>query len=99
MVLPIALITAWYFAYWGNLDFGSQELVSRDACGTSGYQLLEYRSSKGNGHLDLVDKNGKVHGSVKLDEASYIGPPRWDDDCKTVRIGGPDGMEELKVSR
>lgn len=98
VVLPILLFIGWYIAYWGNLDFGKQELISKHACGSSGYQLLEYRSSKGNGHLDFVDKNGKVHGSLKLYEASYIGPPRWDEDCKGVLIGGPNGMEELKIS-
>lgn len=98
VIIPLILFVGWYLAYWGNIDFGPQKLVSKDECRSSGNHLLTYLSAKGNGHIDLVDKTGKVHGSIKLDEASYVGPLHWDDDCKAVRLGGANGMEELKIS-
>jgi len=95
----IFLFAIWYVMYWGNLDFGSQKLINTLPCGTGDYKLLQYESAKGNGHLDFVGPNGKVHASIATSSNAGVGQPVWDENCKGVLVRGRDEMERLEVTR
>src|SRR5437870_5806609 len=91
------LFSAWYVFVWGRIDLEPQKLVDTTTCGAGDYRLLEYRSDVGNGRLDLVDRSGKIFGTFAFSPSAEIGQPRWDDDCKGVRVGSGDDARRLEV--
>lgn len=96
-VIAFTLILLFCIAYvllWGGFDFGKKRLSFTESCGD--YRLLYYLTEKGNGHIDYVDKSGKVYGQYPMTpqtDSSAI----WDKDCKGIWLGIGDGAKRLEA--
>ena len=97
VAILFSFIFLWIYVYIINGPIPPATLEGIYTCGN--YRLLIYGYTNGDGYYHLVDSKDKVLDKLSVHEPMYIGNVNWEEDCRSLFIGGDEGITKMSANK